>query len=171
MLLRHSGLCTVDAVADQLAEERIADLAAHVKVRFLILVHQEYMSAALACADVDVLALLDVSLCAEDEHTAVAPGAKTVRREPVNAEVTGRTVVRYEVAVAEVIQSRVVRMVVVGDLAVDDRGILRACVEQELLNLMAADVAQDSAVLLLRRTMPDGSIPRRCGAGPCPASG
>ena len=40
-------------------------------------------------------------------------------------------------------------MVVVCNLGVHDPGILRAGVEQELLDLVAADVAQDAAVLFL----------------------
>ena len=108
------------------------------------------MVAAVALrADIHILADFNVPLRADDDGAPVAPRPQAVRREPVHAEVERRAVCTVDGAVAEVIQLRILRMRVVGNAAAGDCAVLLARIEQILLDLVAADIAEDAAVLLL----------------------
>ena len=90
--------------------------------------------------------------------------------EPVHPEVACGAVVRDEGGVAKVVQLGSIGVVVVGDFGVDHLGVLGAGVEQELLNLVAANVTEDAAVLLLLKepggagggVQPVGPMPMTC---------
>src|SRR5690606_15934906 len=147
--LGHGLLGAVEAIEDQLAEELEADLAGHFEVMLAFVVHQIDVVAGLLPADIDILAQLDVALGAENRHAAVAPGAQPGRRQPVHADVVAGAVVADEVGLAEILQLGVFRAVEVGRGGIGHGRVGRAGEGQELLELMAADVAEDAAVLLL----------------------
>src|SRR5262249_19441563 len=85
---------------------------------------------------------------------AVPPRAKSVRRVPIHPHVMGGAVVCDQRGVSEVFEAGMLAGVV-GDLAVEDLRALRTGPVQELLDLVAPDVAEDSSVL--------GLVPEPCG--------
>ena len=87
-----------------------------------------------------------VAFGAEDESAAVAPRAQAVGREPVHAQVAARAAVADERGFAEILELGFVGIGVVGDRGGEDGGVGRARVEKKLLDLVAADVAEDAAV-------------------------
>src|SRR5660398_182683 len=119
MLLSHRVLSSFETVEHQLTEVRVPDLARDLEVSLLLAVAEEQVSRSLIGTQVHVLALLDEPLGAEDERATVAPGLQPVWGEPVAAEVPRGTGVRDQVGVADVVESRVLGVGVVRDLAVD----------------------------------------------------
>ena len=85
---------------------------------------------------------------AEDGEPSVAPGAEPVGREPVDADVAGAAVAAQH-HVAEVLEPGVLRVVDVAHLRGHDLGSGRAGEEEELVELVRGDVAEDAAVALL----------------------
>src|ERR1044071_9722071 len=102
VLLRHRGLRSIKDVVHELFAVRELDAAA-VDVSGLLLVHEEEVVAAGAARDVHVLADFDEAVRAEDGQTPVAPGAQTVGREPIDADVAGASVAAQH-HVAEVLE-------------------------------------------------------------------
>ena len=98
-------------------------------------------------ADVQVLAQLDVAVGAENEGAAVSPVRQPVRGEPVDPEVARSAVIAGQRHVAKVVELGVIGVVVVGNLAADNFCVLRSGVVENLLDLVAADIAEDAAVL------------------------
>lgn len=148
--LRHGSFGAVDAVVDEAAEELETDLAGELHALFAGVVDEdEHILHVLGVRDVDVLAQFDGAVGAGDERAAVAPGAQRGGREPVDAEIHSRAVVADERAVAEVFELGMVRVIVVGDFARLDGRVFAAGVGEELFDLVAADVAEDAAVLLV----------------------
>jgi hypothetical protein len=146
VVLGHRVLGAVEAVPDELAEERVADLSVDRDVAFGVVVDEVDVVAPRVAGDVGVLAELEVPFGAEDEGASVAPGAEGVGGEPVDPAVAGGAVGEHDVDVAEVLQARVVLVRVVGDAGRGDRRVVAAAVEEHLLELVAADVAEDAAV-------------------------
>ncbi|MPM93805.1 hypothetical protein SDC9_140947 [bioreactor metagenome] len=105
------------------------------------------MIAGLLRRYVDVFADFDCPFRSGDERTAIAPRSKPVRREPINFEDEGRAIVSDQRGIAVILQFRRSRIVVVSDLTVQHVGIGISRIVEELLDLMAADVGQNTAVL------------------------
>ena len=80
------------------------------------------------------------SLGAEDDQPAVAPAGQAIGRVPVTAHVpahlgaVGGAAAHHEVV--EILEGRILRIVVVGDLRHHDAGGGRAGEAQELVGLM-----------------------------------
>ena len=146
---RHSLLGALEAVENQLAEEREANIAATGDAVLALAIDKEKLLAAVGCGDVDVFAQLDVALGAEDEQASVAPRSKASRREPIHAEVAGRAIVGDEVAFPEILQLRILWVRDIPRGGVDDLGVFGTREKKELFDLVAADVAQDAAVFFL----------------------
>jgi hypothetical protein len=72
---------------------------------------------------------------------------KAVGREPVEAHITEAAVAAQD-HVAEVLKAGMIGMAHVGDLRLDNFGVFRSRVEEELVDLVRADVAEDAAVLV-----------------------
>ena len=148
MFLRHRLLRPVQAIQDQFPKERIAGHANRVHILFSLVVHDVDVSAAvLLRGQVHVLPDFNESLCSLNEHPSVSPGAQAVRCKPVQLEVSRRAVLAGQLCVAEIFQLRIFRMVEVRDPAGGYDSVLFLGIIQELLKLMAADIAQDTAVL------------------------
>ena len=144
MRLRHGGLgAVVDVVAQLLA---VADLRRRaVDVLHAVAIDQEQVVLAWPAGDIDIFAQFDGAFGADQEQAAVAPGGQLVGREPVDADIAGGTVGGQH-HLAEVLQFGRVGIVEIGDLARYHFCLGAAGEEQELLDLMRADVAQDAAV-------------------------
>ena len=147
MGLRHGQLGAVEAVEDQFTEKAEAHLAGHVEEVLAAVVDEDDRVAPPVRAHVDVFAQLDVASGAEDDRAAVAPGTEAVGGEPVDADVVGGAVVAQERCLAKIIEAGRVVIGKVADGGMNDSGVPRAAVEQELFELVAADVAEDAAVL------------------------
>jgi hypothetical protein len=102
------GVGAVDDVRDELGAEGQVDVVA-VDVALLGLIDEVEIVALLADGDVYVFAALDVAFGAEDEETAVAPGAECVGGEPVEADVAEAHVAAQD-HVAEILEERVLRL-------------------------------------------------------------
>ena len=130
--LRHRVFHTVQAVQNQIAEERVARHPGRVDVLFALVVDEEHMVAAVALrANVPILADFDVPL-RSDDGAPVAPPPQAVRREPVHTEVERRAVCTVDGAVGEIIEFRILRVRVVGNAAAGDCAVLSAHVVQIL---------------------------------------
>src|SRR5665647_165211 len=149
VLLRHGVLRTLPTVEHELAEERVPDLALDIEVGLFRPVGEVHVRGSVVRADVHVLPLLDEAFGTEDEHAAVAPHLQSVGGEPVAPEVAAGARVGHDRRIAEVVQPRMLRVGVVGDLAAHHRPVRGAGVVQDLLDLVRTDVAQDAAVLVL----------------------
>ena len=149
MPLRHRFFGAVEAVENQLAEERKADIPAAGDAVLALAIDKEKLLAAVGCGDVDVFAQLDVALGAEDEQASVAPRSKASRSEPIDAEVAGRAVVGDEVAFPEILQLRLLWVRDIPRSGVNDLGVFGTRKKKELLDLVAADVAEDAPVFFL----------------------
>lgn len=123
VLLRHRGLCAVQAVEEELAKEWETDQTGARNAMLALGIDEEELVRAVGGGDVGVFAQFDVAFRAEDHEAAVAPGAESGGGEPIHAEVTRRAVVGEEVAFAEILE---VRMRGVGDISgcsVNDFGV------------------------------------------------
>ena len=161
--LRHRVFRAVQAVEDELAEKAEADLAGNVEVLLALVVDEIDVVAGFLAADVDVFAQLDRALGAEDDGAAVAPRAQAVRGEPIDANVIRRPVVAQERGLAEILELGLVGVGVVGDRRLGDGGVGRPGEREKLLELVAADVAEDAAVF--RFFEKPGRARRICSAG------
>ena len=128
----------------------------------LLFVHEEVVATLDWPRNVNVLSQLDIAVRAEDEEAAIAPGAQALRSEPVQPHIA-------EVALPRSIMSPkswngVVLVADVAPPAMPTTLRLRGPgIEQELIDLVRADVAQNAAVLL--------RVPEPIGASaPPPAS-
>src|SRR5699024_1986931 len=126
VLLGHGVLGAVQDIEDQLAEEGVAHLAGGVDAVLALAVDQDHLAAAVVGGDVHVLAQLDVALGAEDEGAAVAPGAQTLRSEPVHAHEARRPGGERDVRVAVVVELGMLGVAEVADRAGEDLAVLGA---------------------------------------------
>ena len=149
MLLCHGVFRAVQAVENEPAEEREANLAVTRDVLFSLPVDKQKMvGAAARHACIDVFSQLNGSVCSENEGASVSPCGQTVRSEPVDAEIVSRAVVADQNGLAEVLKLRIFGMVPVGSKAVFHLCIVYPGIIQVLFDLMASDVAQNTAVFL-----------------------
>src|SRR6202012_4749312 len=77
---------------------------------------------------------------------SVAPGAQTIGRAPVQPDIA-EALVALEHHVAEILKVRMTRMAHIGDLRCHHLRAGRAGVEEKLVDLVRADIAQDAAEL------------------------
>ncbi len=147
MLLRHRCLRPLEDVGDELLAigQR---LLATVDVPSLLLVHQEQVIAAGPPGNVNVLADLDVAFGAKNRQSHVTPGSQSVGSEPVDADVAGPAIAAQHY-VAEIVEPRVLRVVNVTDLRGNHVSLSRAGEEQELVDLVRTNVADDATVALV----------------------
>src|SRR5579875_3806383 len=150
----------VDHIADELRPKRQYKIVA-VDHAGLLRVNDEEVVALLADGDVGVLAGLHVAVCAENEEAAVAPGAEAVWSEPVQPHIP-EAVVAAQHHVAEVLEVRMFWVAYISHLRSDDFRFGAACIEEELIELVRADVAKNAAVL---HVIPEPIRPAAIGAG------
>ena len=112
-------------------------------------IDEEELVRAVGGGNVGVFAQFDVTLRAEDHKAAVAPSAKSGRGEPIHAEVTRRAVVGEEVALTEVFEFGVLGIGDITSRRVNDFGVFSTSKKEELLALMAPNIAEDAAVFFL----------------------
>ncbi len=148
MGLGHRFFRSLQAVQDEFPEEPEAHLARDVEAPLPFPIDEVDVVAGCVPSDIEVLSELDRALGADDKRPAVAPAAQAVRREPIDPHIAQRPRGGREAGLAEVLQLRLVRVVEVADCRVRHRGVLRSAVREELLVLVAAEVAQDPPVLL-----------------------
>ena len=91
MFLGHRCLGSVKYVVNQLPSIWKVVVVA-IEVTCLFLVGQVEMVATRASANVAVFAYLDESICTDDRQPAIAPGAETVGRKPINADIAGTSI-------------------------------------------------------------------------------
>jgi xylonate dehydratase len=120
-------------------------VAIAVDVAYARAIREEHVVSRCAPSQIDVLANLDVALSAEDGETGVAPRRETGWREPVDAEVS-RSAVALHHRVAEIFELSVFGVLEVADLRGNDFRAGRLREEQELVELVRSDVAEDPAV-------------------------
>ena len=108
-------------------------------------VHEVEVVGRVRSADVGVLAKLDVARGPLDEEPPVAPGGQPVGREPVDADVAVRPVGPQH-HLAEVLEAGTVGHRGVLGQRMDDLGGLGPGEVEELVDLVAGDVAEDAAV-------------------------
>ena len=104
-------------------------------------------SVARLAGNVDILAQLDIAFGAQDGQAPVAPGGQAFRGEPVDADIA-RSVGRAHMRIAHILQARLFGMAAIGDAGRYDLGVHRIGEEQELLELVAGDIAEDAAIAL-----------------------
>ena len=144
--LGHRDLGPIQAIEDELAEERVADFPGQREMLLALAIDEEELIAARLARDIDVFSQLDIATRAEDQRPPIAPCAEACRRVPIDAEIIRRAVVGDEVRVAVVLQLGIIGTRIIRDRGLHHRRILRAGVEKKLLNLVAADVAQNPAI-------------------------
>ncbi|MNI47250.1 hypothetical protein D3C73_1017570 [compost metagenome] len=110
-------------------------------------IHPKYMIRCVRPGNIAVFAQLYIPFGAHDNGPAISPCTEPFRGEPVHAEILGRPIVAYQGRIAEILQLRVSRIIVVGNLAVQHFSIPAVPIVEELLNLVAADIAEYAAVL------------------------
>src|SRR5205823_8641251 len=98
-------------------------------------------------ADVDVLAQLYVAVGPENREAAVAERGKRIGREPIDANVAAASVAAQH-HIAEIFQAGILRVAQVADLRSDDIGTRGAGEEQERVEIVRREIAQDSTVAL-----------------------
>ena len=150
----------VHDVGNKLRAERQRHVVA-VDVTRLVVVDEEQIVPLVVDGDVGVFADLDVSIGAQNEEPAIAPCSQAVGRKPVEPHIA-ESAVAAQHHVAEILKSRTVRMAHIGDLRLRHFGLLRSRVEEKLVHLVRADVAQNSAVLV---GIPEPLGPPRSAAG------
>ena len=103
MLLSHRDFSSVDTITDHLTEERETDFAMNLIVMLTFMIDDKDMVTGFFCCYIDILTQLDIAIGPEDETASITPRCKTVRRKPVDAEITVGTVIAEELAIAEVL--------------------------------------------------------------------
>jgi hypothetical protein len=86
-----------------------------------------------------------VTVRAQDKKSPVSPGSETVGRRPVDTDVTC-PVISSQHHIAKVLQARILRVVEIADLRSDDSSLRGIREIQELVELMRANVAEDTAI-------------------------
>ena len=114
---------------------------------FALPVHQKQMVAFGLATDVDIFSHFDITFGAKNDRPAVSPGAQTSRSQPIHPKIRSRTIVRDQRSVTEILKFRVLFIRIIGYARRSDAGIGGSGEEKELFDLMAADIAQDAAVL------------------------
>ena len=150
VVLSHGVFGVVEAVEDEVPEEPESDLALEFHALFAVVVDEDEDILGLGgVGDVTVLTEFDGAVGADDEGASVAPSLESIRCEPVDAEVHGGAVVGDEGGVAVVLEFGEFWVIEVGDTGALDRGVSSVGVGEELLNLVATNVAEDPTVLCL----------------------
>ncbi len=160
MALGHGIFRAVQAVQDELAEERKTNFAMDGEVAFALVVHEIDMIAFAFSRHIEVFSQFDIAIAAQHDGASIAPGAQPGGREPIHAEVMRRAGVGQQGGVTKILEVGELAAVVIGHLAVQHLGILGPGIEKKLLDLVAADVAQDAAgfFLLKKPGGPRGGI-------------
>ena len=142
MFLSHGIFRPVQTVENQLTEVRETDLTGNRVAEFAFFVDQ-IDHVLLTAGNIDVFTDFDIAIGAQQGQATVA--RKAIRGEPIAAEVAGSAVVSGQHRIAKIFELWILRVIHVAYLACHDAGVAVAGIEQELLNLVAADIAQDAA--------------------------
>jgi len=165
------GVRPIYHVGDKLRPERQRQIVA-VDVPGFILIDNKEIVALLAYGNIRVFAEFDIALSAENEEPSIAPCAEAVRSEPIEAHVT-EAVVAAQHHVAKVLKLRMAGMTDIRYLGCDDFCLSRACVIQELIDLVRANVAENTAELDVfpepGRPAVDGACASGIASRPLPA--
>src|SRR5215469_7298511 len=160
LLLVLCHMCAVHHIRHKLRPERQRHAGA-VNVPGLLSIYQEKVVALVLHGHIGVLANLDISVSAQDEEAAVAPRPQPIGREPIQTNVA-KTTISAQNHVAEILKTRIIRVPDIGDLRLHNLCLCRSSVEKELIDLVRANVAEDSAVLV---RVPEPVGPARAAAG------
>lgn len=139
--LSHGFFCAMETVENEFAKEGETYIPRTGYAVLAFGIDQQELVGAVGCPDVCVFSQLDVALRSEDEKPTVAPCAKAGGREPINPEVTRGAVVTDEAAFAEVLEFGITGIRHIADSRVNDLRILGTGEKEELLALVAADIA------------------------------
>ena len=101
--------------------------------------------AAVPSGDIQVFAQFDKALFPHDHEAPVSPTGEPIGREPIDPQITHRTVRARERHIAIIVDAGIILVEAVGRARHIDARVLHARVKQELLNLVAADVDQNAA--------------------------
>jgi hypothetical protein len=110
-------------------------------------IDQKQMIDAGRAGNIDIFAQFDGAFGADDEQPPVAPGRQAIGREPVNADVAARGF-RAQQHLAEILQSRRLRIGAIGDRRRHHLGVVGSGEKQKLLALMRCDVGEDAAIFI-----------------------
>src|SRR5690606_33305737 len=111
----------------------------------LALVIDEVDDILLTPGEVDIFTDLDIPVGSEQSLATIARSGEPVPRERVTTEIAAGAVFSFEHGVAKIFECGILRVVSVAHLAGDHGGVAVAGIKQELLDLVAADVAKDAA--------------------------
>ena len=139
----------MQTVEKELAKEWETDQTGTRNAMLALGIDEEELIRAVGGGDVGVFAQFDVALRAEDHEAAVAPSAEPGGSKPIHAEVTRRTVVGEEVALAKILKFRVRGIGDISRCSVNDFSVFGTCEKKELLALMAPNIAENATVFLL----------------------
>src|SRR3569833_241318 len=139
------GVGAVDNVADKLRSERQLAIVA-IDIACALAVHDKEVVAAGPNRNIGIFAHFDITVGAQHEEAPIAPCAQTIGREPVQPHIA-EAPVALQGHVAEILEMRMIGMADIGDLRRHDLGFGRAGIEQELVDLVRADIAKDAAIL------------------------
>ena len=111
-------------------------------------VDQKQMVGARPPLDVDVFADLDRALGAQHDQPSVAPGRQAVRGEPVHPHIAPGTLAAQH-DLTKIFEAGRRQFGETAGRAADHLGVFRPGENQELVDLVGADVAQDAAMRVL----------------------
>jgi hypothetical protein len=103
------------------------------------------MIRARTAGDVDVFAQFEIPAGAKDGQPPVAPAAEAVRRVPIDADVSLGAIAAQQ-DLAEILQFGIGWVGEVANRGGNNVGIRRAGEGEELLDLVARDIAQDATI-------------------------
>src|SRR5215471_14827538 len=105
------------------------------------------MVGAWTAGNVDVFSQLDVAVGSEDGQPPVTPIRQPIGRIPVDPCIAAAAVAPQQ-HLAEILEVGIAAVGEVADRSAHDLRVLGAGKGEELIDLMAADIAQDSAILV-----------------------
>lgn len=146
--LGHGFFGAVQAVEEEFPKEGEANITCTRNAVLALGIDKQELVCAMRSGDIGVFAELDVAFSAQDQKTAITPSAQTGGREPVDTEISGRAIVAEKVAFTEVLEFRKGGIIDIADSGVANARILGTGEKKELFALVAAYVAEDTAVFL-----------------------
>ena len=114
MFLGHRVGCPIQAIENELTEERETHFPTKTKMLFGLPVHQKQMVAIGLAANIDILSHFDIAFGSQNDGPTISPGTQTSGGEPIHSEIGGRTIVSNQGSVAEIFEFRILLVRVVG---------------------------------------------------------
>jgi hypothetical protein len=120
-------------------------------------IDQNHTIGALASANIDIFAKLDVALAPGNCQSPIAPIRQGIGRKPVHANIAACGV-RAQIQLPQILQPGVIRIATIGNKRVGDLGVSRPRVMQKLIDLVRRNVGQNTTVAI---TLKEPRRPRR----------